>query len=43
VKADDIADLDTLKVLYPSGVETLHTDPYPGKDFYAFYIPPAGP
>lgn len=43
VKADDIADLDTLKVLYPSGVETLHTNPYPGKDFYAFYIPATGP
>lgn len=42
IKADDIADLDTLKQLYPSGVETLYTNPYPGKDFYAFYVPPVG-
>jgi len=42
VKADDIADLNTLKQLYPTGFETLYTNPYPGKDFYGFYVPPVG-
>jgi hypothetical protein len=42
VKADDLADMETLKQLYPTGMETLYTDPYPGKDFYAFYVPPSG-
>lgn len=39
VKADDTADLETLKQLYPTGFATLHTNPYPGKDFYAFLVP----
>jgi len=40
VKADDIADMELLKQMYPAGVATLYTDPIPGKDFYGFVIPP---
>jgi len=40
VKADDIADLDSLMQLYPAGYSVLYTNPYEGKDFYGFYVPP---
>ncbi len=40
VKADDIADMDALKLLYPTGFGTLYTNEYQGKDFYGFYVPP---
>lgn len=42
VRSDDIADLELLVKLYPDGFATLHKNPYPGKDFYAFLVPAVG-
>lgn len=40
VKTDDQETLDLLHALYPTGYFTLHTHPLPGKNFWAFFVPP---
>jgi hypothetical protein len=40
VKADQSDALDLLKQIYPSGFETLHPSPIPGRDFVAYFVPP---
>jgi 4-amino-4-deoxy-L-arabinose transferase-like glycosyltransferase len=37
---DDTTTKDVLNQFYPNGKLILHKNPYPGKDFYAFLVPP---
>ncbi len=39
-KSEDNMTKDILQQFFPTGKLVLHKNPYPGKDFYAFLVPP---